>query len=1096
MNQLQVLAEIASLDSFVDSSTPNRLDNSFSNTQQTSAPMRALPDEGSTNKESPRSTSSETSLCDDRSAAVTVSKAVDMEVGILSTILPSASPPLSLATETSRVGISASPPIFDGQNLPHTPEVLVRDELGILQTFVPSTDSSAVAEGSLELPVSSADKVGPLVPEDSPSGTVQQPQYPPAATALPSSLPAVTLGQAAIPREPADVTTSGIPSPHVMDNNAGWTALQTAERASTRLACKAASQSPTSPNLPQAPRDTADIEMQESTTSQISAEISANNDRPVEQASNEPQKSTGVKVRRHPLNAPATPERLQKPPNLASPKRAIPYVEIPKFNVTVTAPTPVKRDRIFPTVEGSMSGGSSVNIDHAPFENTNTGDVVMGEPEPSGRSLRNRKPNVLMRDFVANPSDSESRSPSPRPPSSKKKRKESNGPGSVPLDSSAQPPKKRAKKAATAAKSPGASTHAQEPSLDSASGSTAPVSQASLTSTRRPAPKSSRSTSSGSFIQKDRCIKFHPRVPRCHACISKKTGELCRYIDLREFPGGTPQEPRGKPVWIDDPRPPPQVLYPSSWNVSPTHQQTKRLLTVVADALLPYLAKELRHTRLPEIIRRNPELECRASCDYCATSIFGGGWICKQCAREFCSECRDKIMHLSETCSTPEEVKERLKARHENNPKREDNRLMYCQGGKVEHYVRDLRPVTRFRMDELETTISDMGTILIENKMELSSTIVPETDSSSPPTPIDRHDPSDPVDPSGVGTLPFHVFAAGGLTDEIFVPLWAKGQTVVVTGLLDVLQFKWTPDEFIRRYGSQICHVVDCDDNSQTPIAMNVEEFFSQFGNYEGRTTCLKLKDWPPASLFSKEFPELFKDFAEAVPVPNYTRRDGVLNLAAHYPTNPEAVVPDIGPKMYNAFESSELPGGKGSTRLHMDMADAVNVMLHASPRKDGSPGCAVWDIYRAEDAKKIRHFLHEKFGFSKTDPIHSQHYYLDSVLRKELFEKEGVKSWRIYQKPGQAVFIPAGCAHQVCNLADCIKVAVDFVSPENIGRCELLTAEFRQQNLASVWKDDVLQLRHTLLHAWNSMKRNHPSLNQSNHLDASPTVGQSTQAN
>lgn len=97
-----------------------------------------------------------------------------------------------------------------------------------------------------------------------------------------------------------------------------------------------------------------------------------------------------------------------------------------------------------------------------------------------------------------------------------------------------------------------------------------------------------------------------------------------------------------------------------------------------------------------------------------------------------------------------------------------------------------------------------------------------------------------------------------------------------------------------------------------------------------------------------------------------------------------------------------------------MDMADAVNVMLHASPRKDGSPGCAVWDIYRAEDAKKIRHFLHEKFGFSKTDPIHSQHYYLDSVLRKELFEKEGVKSWRIYQKPGQAVFIPAGCAHQV----------------------------------------------------------------------------------
>lgn len=97
-----------------------------------------------------------------------------------------------------------------------------------------------------------------------------------------------------------------------------------------------------------------------------------------------------------------------------------------------------------------------------------------------------------------------------------------------------------------------------------------------------------------------------------------------------------------------------------------------------------------------------------------------------------------------------------------------------------------------------------------------------------------------------------------------------------------------------------------------------------------------------------------------------------------------------------------------------MDMADAVNVMLYAAPRQDGSPGCAVWDIYRARDAKKIRQFLHAKFGFSKTDPIHSQHYYLDSDLRRELFEQQGVKSWRIYQKPGEAVFIPAGCAHQV----------------------------------------------------------------------------------
>jgi len=96
--------------------------------------------------------------------------------------------------------------------------------------------------------------------------------------------------------------------------------------------------------------------------------------------------------------------------------------------------------------------------------------------------------------------------------------------------------------------------------------------------------------------------------------------------------------------------------------------------------------------------------------------------------------------------------------------------------------------------------------------------------------------------------------------------------------------------------------------------------------------------------------------------------------------------------------------------------------------------------------------------------------------LRRKLFEKYRVQSWRIYQKPGDAVFIPAGCAHQasiflwnrssthslisqVCNLANCIKVAVDFVSPDNLARCGQLTKEFREENEKVTWKEDILQL-------------------------------------
>lgn len=64
---------------------------------------------------------------------------------------------------------------------------------------------------------------------------------------------------------------------------------------------------------------------------------------------------------------------------------------------------------------------------------------------------------------------------------------------------------------------------------------------------------------------------------------------------------------------------------------------------------------------------------------------------------------------------------------------------------------------------------------------------------------------------------------------------------------------------------------------------------------------------------------------------------------------------------------------------------------------------------------------------------IHTQQIYLDSYMRDEIEQKYGVRGWEVWQKVGQAIFIPAGCPHQVCNFEDCIKIASDFVSSENI---------------------------------------------------------------
>jgi [histone H3]-dimethyl-L-lysine9 demethylase len=52
-------------------------------------------------------------------------------------------------------------------------------------------------------------------------------------------------------------------------------------------------------------------------------------------------------------------------------------------------------------------------------------------------------------------------------------------------------------------------------------------------------------------------------------------------------------------------------------------------------------------------------------------------------------------------------------------------------------------------------------------------------------------------------------------------------------------------------------------------------------------------QDWPPSTDFKTAFPELYEDFSNGTPVPNYVRRDGVLNIASHFPSN--TVAPDLG---------------------------------------------------------------------------------------------------------------------------------------------------------------------------------------------------------
>ncbi|OCF44720.1 hypothetical protein I317_01409 [Kwoniella heveanensis CBS 569] len=601
---------------------------------------------------------------------------------------------------------------------------------------------------------------------------------------------------------------------------------------------------------------------------------------------------------------------------------------------------------------------------------------------------------------------------------------------------------------------------------------------------------------------------------KCTQCIAKLGGDSCRFRDYRTFeidPETTEIKAPGyfeSTEWKEETTP-----LPTEFNRRLEEGHIIRTERTVAPMLLPLITGEIRHVVNSKAIKRGVDAaKHRSVCDFCSSTIFGGWFFCKKCGRDYCLLCERYFSDSLETITKspwylPDAAKPRLLRCHHQVP----------PGGRQPkgpafHIRSDLQPVSRFDDEELRAHWLKLADFVLEEKddmeirlrlmglkyddEEVEKTLKEFPDLSVPPPEIDpaletstdgtstgtskkivyeytkkTHATAIPIpDPARLEaeSREFMFVSNDDLDNKVFDDMWSKGEPIVVRDVGKRLHLDWTPESFIERFGKEPCYVVDCQSNK--PRLTNVGAFFEMFKNTEGRgTDILKLKDWPSTDDFQNTHPELYNDFCDALPIPDFTRREGVLNLYAHFPPGPTR--PDIGPKMYNAFEAVETTGGFGSTRLHMDVADAVNLLTHASDRPDGEPGCAVWDLFRAEDADLIREFLRDKFEktHSFTDPIHSQLFYLDASLRKELFESKGVKGWRVYQYPGQAVFIPAGCAHQVCNLADCIKIALDFVSPHNVRRCQKLTQDFRTENFVKAWKDDVLQLYNVLWYAWLS---------------------------
>lgn len=185
---------------------------------------------------------------------------------------------------------------------------------------------------------------------------------------------------------------------------------------------------------------------------------------------------------------------------------------------------------------------------------------------------------------------------------------------------------------------------------------------------------------------------------------------------------------------------------------------------------------------------------------------------------------------------------------------------------------------------------------------------------------------------------------------------------------------------------------------------------------------------------------------------------------------------------MYLAHSSLRNGTHIGSTRLHKDVTAAYNLSLE---------GSALWAIWPSWSSDMLCEFIFER-GLAKRsegNPIHQQRTYLSREDIEAFTLQYQVRPFVFRQEPGQMVFIPSNCPHQVrystfflggvltvvkvSNEDDCIKYANDILPESQLADILAVQMELRDHRLGQQSferLDDVLQVYQTLWYSWKNL--------------------------
>ncbi|KAG0047004.1 hypothetical protein BGZ83_007861 [Gryganskiella cystojenkinii] len=506
-------------------------------------------------------------------------------------------------------------------------------------------------------------------------------------------------------------------------------------------------------------------------------------------------------------------------------------------------------------------------------------------------------------------------------------------------------------------------------------------------------------------LQDKRCIAYKKvkGVEFCRPCVSRQADDICAFTNFRFFSVENQRrreqisELSFGPDFFSDPA-----------NDTPLEFEISGLSQDDVDHALVFLAPEFqrlmgRQTSMAEeavdFIHR-PETD-RRICELCKGAIVNHHFMCSACAQDLCPECYDS----------------------------EFGRLN-CTYRRI-HIKEQFEPVGRFQPATLREFNEAFRRVAKSLPKKVLRAAVEHSKGSRVETSTKQKQ-----------RMPWYT-TSQEIDIAEFQERWAASEVVVVAGVGASLKKNWSLKGMLALTKNEDIEFSVTNCATQEKDVMRMHDFLQSAFGHEGT---LRLVEWPTGP-FATRCPDFHEDLLKALPLKDYTSPTGKFNLARYFPVGQKNV--ELGFKMYPGQGLGEGDVSFGTFNLNCGLADEIYVCTYTAtaqstnvssiePRDIDESTAVIWDIFRPEDRSAVAEFItlnvmKESRNPGSQDPFTNSRHYLGTSRLSQLEKKFKVRPYRVYQRAGEAVMIPAGSARQARYVADTILTGLDFVSPETM---------------------------------------------------------------